>query len=120
LVKNDKVTAILDWDDAREDFIAQEISIFAAHTFLTEKKIKTKKMKLYFKEYEKHLKFNKEEKRAIYFFIKHRLLGAIMHGIKSAKKHKDMSKKIEKWTLKLIRRYRKFDKVLLEDFVKLL
>jgi len=119
LVEKNKLKAIIDWDDAHEDFIVQEVSNFIAHTFIEQTTIKKSQLKLYLKEYEKNLKLNKDEKEAIYFFIKHRCLGAISWSIVQLRQHKDRAKHIEKFINKIIVRYRNFSKIKVEDFLKL-
>jgi Ser/Thr protein kinase RdoA (MazF antagonist) len=119
LVEKNKLKAIIDWDDAHEDFIVQEVSNFIAHTFIEQTTIKKRQLKLYLKEYEKNLKLNKDEKEAIYFFIKHRWLGAISWHIVQLRQHKDRAKHIEKFINKTIVRYRNFSKIKVEDFLKL-
>ena len=108
LVEKNKLKAIIDWDDAHEDFIVQEVSNFIAHTFIGKKTIKTRQLKLYLREYEKNLKLNKDEKEAIYFFIKHRWLSAIAWHVVQLRQHKDLAKSIEKFINETIVRYRNF------------
>ncbi|MCD6589695.1 hypothetical protein J7K74_00715, partial [Candidatus Woesearchaeota archaeon] len=109
----------LDWDDAHKDFIAQEIATFIAHTFIEEKTIEIEKLKLYLNTYEKLLKLNREERKAIYFFIKHRFLSAITWHIDQLKKHRDRSRNIERFINRTIKKYRNFDKFPLGEFIRL-
>jgi homoserine kinase type II len=120
LVGKNKLKAIIDWDDAHEDFIVQEVSNFICGTFVNEKgEVNYEKIKLYLRTFEKYLKLNADEKEAIYFFIKHRLQGIISWHIIQLRKHKDMEKSILKSIRENIEKYRNFSKIKVEDFLKL-
>lgn len=119
LVKNNRLKAILDWDDAHEDYFIFDPMGFMAHSFIFPHKIDYNKIMIFLKEYQKILKFNKEEKRALYYFIKQRYLGAICWHIKQLKNHPDMAKIIKSRTRGLIDTYKHFNKVSLQEFIKL-
>ncbi len=119
LVKKDKVVTIIDLDDIHEDFLVQEVSNFIAHTFIGLKSIKKDQMEIYIREYEKHVKLNEEEKKAIYFFIKHRFLSVIGWHLQQLKKHMDQKESIEKIVIEHIKLYKSFSKISLNDFIRM-
>jgi len=119
LVKNDRLNAILDWDDAHEDYFIHDLSCFIAHSFIKPNLAYQNQIRLYLREYQKVLPLNIEEKKAIYYFIKQRYLGGICWQIKQTKNHKNMKKIIFKHIRNEIKRYKLFDKISLEKFLKL-
>ena len=119
LVKGDRLKAIIDWGDLNEDFIVQDVSNFIAHTFLEQRAVKSDQIRLYLRTFGKHLELNNDEKKAIYFFIKHRWIFAIVWHIKQLRIHKDHSERLEKSINESIRKYRNFSKMNVNDFLKL-
>lgn len=111
LAKKDKLKAILDWDDAHEDYLIHDLVCFIAHSFIKPKIIYRKQIQLYMKEYQKVLKLNEEEKKAIDYFIKQRYLSAISWAVKQIKNHRDIKDKIEKNIRGDIKKYNTFDRV---------
>ena len=120
LVKNDKLNAIIDWDDAHEDFLIQEIAVFIARTFVTGTKVQKDKIRLFMREYQKRTRLNKEEKKALYYFIRLRHLGGVSWQRRQLAKHKGKSrKKIEKSMSEKIDKYKVFSKIPLEEFLEI-
>jgi len=119
LVKNQKLKTIIDWDDSHEDYLAYEIAVFSMNLFKS-KKSPFPKIKVFFKEYQKYLKLAEEEKKAIYYFIKKRFLGVLFWHIRQMKIHKDLKKQLSKKVKELLNYYLVFDKISLEDFLKLI
>ena len=119
LVKKDKLVAILDLDDVHEDFLIQEVANLISHTFINLDSIKEEQLKIYIKEYEKQVKLNEEEKKAIYFFIKHRFLSVIGWHLQQLKKHMDQKEDIEKTVIEHIKLYKSFSKISLNEFMKM-
>lgn len=118
LASKNKVSAIIDWDDAHIDFVPQEIAVTLAHMFIG-KTIQKKKIKLFMKEYEKNFKLNTEEKRAIYHFIKKRFISVIDWHIKQARTHSDQRKAINNFLSKqAIPNYLHFKKLPQKEFTK--
>jgi Ser/Thr protein kinase RdoA (MazF antagonist) len=120
LAKNDKLQAVLDFDDFHRDYIAYEIAIFLIDPFITNKHFNKKLAKIFFKEYQKHLKLNNEEKKAIYYFVKHRLLGIIAWSMEKRKLHKDQEEKLSGNIDKMTSKFLFFDKMAAEEFASLL
>ncbi len=73
LVKNNKLQAIIDWDDAHYAPITMEIAVFIAHHFIRSETIQPKMIQVFLKEYQKYVKLGEEEKQSVYPFIKYRL-----------------------------------------------
>ncbi len=117
LTKKDRIVAIIDWDDAHEDFVVFDAAVLIAHSFITKKECKRDKIRLFLKEYQKYIKLNKEEKKALYYFIKQRYLGVIDWCVKQRRKHKDKHTNITKWLDDITKRYYNFNKVSLEEFM---
>lgn len=117
LVKNDKLVGIIDWDDVHEDFLVFEIAVFIAHSLITPKTIKKNQIKLFLKEYQRYVKLNGEEEKALYYFIKNRYLAVIAWCVKQLRQHKDRRREIDKWARNIIKRYYMIDKLSLEEFL---
>jgi Ser/Thr protein kinase RdoA (MazF antagonist) len=121
LVVNDKkVLGILDWGNLHEDYLVFDTAIAMGHLFFANKLAKKEKIKFFMKEYERHVKLNANEKRAIYYFIKIRLLSGIVWCELQRQKHQDKSKKLTKWLKNTIKNYRDFDNISLKEFLQLL
>jgi homoserine kinase type II len=119
LVKGDKLTAILDWDDCHEDYLAYEVAVFIMEPFIKGKTVDKKRLKAFFKEYQKNLKLRKEEKKAMYYFAKQRYLGVILWHSKQMKVHKDLLKRLKRTQTSIVRSYIAFSSMSLEEFLEL-
>lgn len=119
LFKNNKIIAILDWADMHKSFLVYDIAVTMARSFIKATKIEKEKIKFFLKTYQKQIKLNSEEKKAIYYLMKHRLLGTILWCYVQAKKHKDQAKALNKWMKEVIKHYRTLDKFPLKDFLRL-
>lgn len=119
LVKNNKLNAVIDWDDSHKDYLAYEIAVFVMDSFVSHNRINKDQIKFFFKEYQKHLKLKEEEKKAIYFFTKTRFLGVIFWFVKQMSLHPDLKKSLKKNLKKIINKYLIFKKLSLEEFMLL-
>jgi homoserine kinase type II len=119
LFRKKKIVAILDWSDMQRTFLIYDVAIFTAHAFVKRNKIEKEKIKLFFKTYQKYLKLNDGEKKAIYYLMKRRILGALLWCYLQAKQHKDRKRKLNRWARYMIKCYKTLDKFPLEDFLKL-
>lgn len=119
LVQEDRLRAIIDWDDAHEDYLLYDVSTFITHSFVLKPRVNKKQIKIFLKEYRKKIKLKDEEKKALYFFVKHRILTVIDWATDQMKKHKDLAESLQKHRRKDIQRYRNFEKISLENFLKL-
>lgn len=119
LIKNKRVVAIIDWDDAHEDYLIFEIAIFIGHSLVKRETIKKDKIKLFLQEYQRYITLNNEEKRALYYFILYRYLSSVSWVTMQKKKHADNIEKIDKWTNDFLTRYLAFKKMGIENFLEL-
>ncbi|MBT3397947.1 phosphotransferase [archaeon] len=118
LIKDNKLNAIIDWDDSDYDYLVYEIAIFLAHSCVRGKQIHRGKIKIFMKEYQKHVKLNEEEKKAIYFLMKYRLFGILNWYLKYIKSHSERKEMLERGIKRSVRRILKFEKVGVEDFLE--
>lgn len=119
LVDKDHVSSFLDWDDCHEDFLINEIAVPISHNFVTRKKANKKLIEIFLKEYQKYIKLNDEEKKALYSFIKYRQLSSTSWCIDQAIKHWDRKKEIMGWADFCLKRYKSFSKLTLDEFLEL-
>jgi homoserine kinase type II len=122
LSKNNKITAVLDFDDAHYDYLIEELAVFLAHSFVHKDKINKNFIKLFMKEYQKDIILNKEEKKALYFFIKQRFLASLNWTEKHKRKLKNKKKikETNKNLINSIKSYKNFKKIGLNEFYRLL
>lgn len=116
LLMNNKTTFIIDWDDVHRDFYAYELAVFIGTVLVKRKRVYRNQIRLFLKGYETITQLTDEEKRAIYYFIGHRLLLAIDWGMRQLKKHPDLKKNIQSWLFEFIEKYRNFYKITPEVF----
>jgi Ser/Thr protein kinase RdoA (MazF antagonist) len=119
LVENDELKAIIDWDDAHEDYLIHDTFCMIAHTFVKEKKIYSNQIRTYLSEFQKYIKFNDEELRAMYYFILQRYLAAISYHVRFIDEHPEMAKYIKKIIKMDIDKYKNFKNFSIKDFLKL-
>lgn len=118
LYKNKRITAILDWDDTNENYLVQEAAIFIADSFTPSKSVLKTKVRLFLKEYQRCIKLNHEEKKAMYYMIKYRYLGAASWITKQLKTRKNKrGAEGVKWVLD---KYKLFNRLSLEEFLKII
>lgn len=120
LVKNQKLLAFIDWDDFHEDYLIYEPAVFIAHCLIDTKIVKKELIKVFLKEYQKKIKINNEEKIALYYFIKQRLLSASSWSVNQINKHKSKKSQFLKWAEQGINKYKIFNKISKEEFLKLI
>lgn len=119
LVEGNKLKGIIDFDDSHEEYIAYEIAVFIIDPFIGEKKFNKKLAKIFFKEYQKHINLNQEERKAIYYFTKHRLLGIILWILGNMKSHKDKKRHLTKMLKEIVSKYKSFNKIEIGEFMEL-
>lgn len=117
LVEKNRIKAVIDWDDMHEGLLVDEIAVALNHLFFTMGKADKKYISDFFKEYEKFVKLTLNEKRAIYFLIKIRMLGGIVWCDLNRKEHRSKYKKLTMWLNKTIKSYNQFDKISLDEFL---
>tara|TARA_Y100000034_G_scaffold77514_1_gene93145 strand:- start:288 stop:1226 length:939 start_codon:yes stop_codon:yes gene_type:complete len=119
LVKNNKLKSFIDFDDSDYDYIVYELAIFIAHIFVRSKIVHKKKITLFLREYQKHIKLNVDEKNLLYYLVKYRLFGILYWYFKYTKLHPEKTKQFEKGINRSLSRLERFDKTSLESFLEL-
>lgn len=108
----------MDWDGIRNDYYAYELGIFISHSFITSKIIQKDQLKLFLKSYQDKFPLNNYEKKAIYYFIILRILGAVDWGESQLRKHQDRKKKLKPWMKEFIGKYKLMKKISTNEFVE--
>mgnify|MGYP001414197087 FL=1 len=117
LVNKNKLNAFIDWDDSDYDYLVYELSIFIAHSFVRSNTIYWNKIKIFLSEYQKYVKLNEEEKKAIYFLIKYRQFGIISWHLKYMGSHKGKYSQLKEGLKRSVNRLENFDKISLKEFL---
>jgi len=120
LVDKNKLKAFLDFDDTHKDFLAHDIAILFAHTFINYRRVKKDRIRLFIKNYQKFVKLNSEEKKALLVFIKVRLISVIIWHEKQKAKHTDQIRHIKRGIARSIKEYRMLDNVSNEEFLRIM
>jgi len=122
LSNNEKITAVLDFDDSHYDYLIEEIAVFLGHSFVHKERIHKNYIKMFMKEYQKTIKLNENEKRAIYYFIRQRFLASLDWTEKHKRKLKDKKKirEVNKNIANSIKSYENLKEISEDDFIKLL
>ena len=96
-----------------------EMAVPIAQNLTTRRKFENKLVKIFLQEYQKYIRLNDEEKRALYFFIKYRLLAGASWCYDLIKKHPSQKEELERWAKIMIDKYRVFNKISSEEFLEL-
>lgn len=120
LVDNNKISAIIDWDDAKYNFRIYEMAVTIAHNFTTQRRINKELIKIFIREYQKYVKLNSEEKRALYYFVKHNALNSTTWCYDQIKKHPSQKKMLLEWTKISMNKYFSFNKLSIEEWLELI
>lgn len=116
---NDKVAAFIDFDDVHVDYAMYDAVVFIADALIGKKRLNKSRIKIFLQEYQKKMRLNEAEKKMLYYSIKIRIIGVIGHSAKQHRLHVDRQDKIAEWADKYVLRYHTFNKLSLEDFLKL-
>jgi homoserine kinase type II len=114
LYNNKRVTAILDWDDTNESYLVYELAVILSYGFTTKNRILKNNIKQFLKEYQKYIKLNEDEKKALYYMILSRQLSAASWVARQLKIRKN---KHDEGLKKLLNSYRLFNKSSLVEFL---
>jgi homoserine kinase type II len=87
LVYKNKINAIIDFGDSHTGFTVTDPMLFVCDEIITPEKINYAKIKLFLREYEKYIKLNNEDKKAMFLFAKLRCLYSMNWCNQMAKKH---------------------------------
>jgi homoserine kinase type II len=120
LVSGDRVKAFLDWDNVHKNYLVYDLAVLIAHTFMSYKRIKKDKIEIFMKHYQKYIKLNEEEKKALFLFIKIRLMGVVWWHETQRKNHPDQLKQIKKGIFVSIEEYKLLNEIGMEKFVELI
>ena len=118
LVSKGELKAFIDFDDSDYDYIAYELAIFIAHSFVRSDVIYWNKIKLFLSEYNRYVKLNPEEVRAIYYLIKYRLLGILYWHFEYIDKYPKKKVTLNKGIKRSYDRLANFEKVGFEEFME--
>lgn len=119
LVRNNRIVAILDWDDVHEDFIAYDPAVFIAGNTVTPERVMKNKVRLFLREYQRYIRLNDEEIKALYYFVKYRYLAAAEWVVRQTKTRPESRKHDLDWAAKTVRRYKRFSRMSLKEFQEL-
>ncbi|MFO8016268.1 MAG: phosphotransferase [Candidatus Woesearchaeota archaeon] len=120
IVEKDRLKAFIDFDDVHRDFLVHDLAVLFAHTFMSYKRIKRDRIRLFMRHYQKIIRLNDEEKRAMLTFIKVRLISVmIWHEMQKAK-HTDQIRKIREAISNTQQQYRMLSRISPERFAGML
>jgi Ser/Thr protein kinase RdoA (MazF antagonist) len=116
LIYKNKINAIIDFGDSHTGYLITDPMIFICDEIITSK-MNYNKIRIFLKEYEKKIRLNSEEKKAIYYFSKLRCIYSMDWCNRMQKKHKK-SKRSEKLFEEYYKKYFLLEKEDVENFVK--
>ncbi|MFH1521691.1 MAG: hypothetical protein ABIF18_01905, partial [archaeon] len=96
------------------------VAVTIAHNFVTRRKVNKNLIKIFFREYQKYIKLNNEEKKALYYFIKHRGLHSATWCYDQIAKHPLKKEELWLWTKICLDKYFSFNKISLEEWMELI
>lgn len=119
VIYRDKIMAIIDWDDICKDYLCYEIGVIVYSFFVRSDKCNKKQINIFLKEYQKHITFKQEEKKAVYYFTLLRFLEVISFFRYKIKINKKKRKEYKSIIYSLIKRYLCLEKLGVKEFIKL-
>jgi amicoumacin kinase len=120
LVKDNKISAILDFDNINRNYLVCELAVPISQNFITLTKVKKDLIRIFLKEYQKDIKLNNEEKKALYLFVKYQELFDIYWCYNQIEKFPKEKNELMKWTRTALRQYQLFNKISLEEWLEIL
>ena len=118
LVVDNKITAILDFDNINKNYLVCELAVPISQNFITLTKVKKDLIKIFLREYQRYIKLNNEEKKALYLFVKYQELFDIYWCYNQIEKFPKEKDELMKWTRTALKQYRLIDKISLEEWMK--
>lgn len=109
LYEGNRVAAVLDWDDIHKDLLVYEPAIFISANFISSKMVMWRKIRVFLAEYQGYVRLNAEERGALYYLIKHRMLGSLVYLCRQ-RETRD-SAELRHNIKKIIARYNRFNGV---------
>ncbi|PIN88742.1 hypothetical protein COU61_03655 [Candidatus Pacearchaeota archaeon CG10_big_fil_rev_8_21_14_0_10_35_13] len=119
LISRGKLKAVIDWGDSCEDYIAQEMAVTIAQSFIRRGRVIKSKIRAYLKGYNKEMPMNDEEKKAVYYFAKKRMIGASAWFLEQARRHEDKKEELLEWTKEMMENYDGLNKLTIKEWKKL-
>ncbi|MCH7850133.1 MAG: phosphotransferase [Nanoarchaeota archaeon] len=120
LTKNDKLKAIIDFEEAHYGILVYDLATFIAQNFVRSNFLFKKKIKYFIEEYEKIIKLNEYEKKALYYLIVHRLVIVIHWYTFRMQKYNIKSRDFREGINRSINRLKRFEKITLEKFIHMI
>ena len=117
LVYKNKINAIIDFGDSHTGFLVTDPMIFICDEIVTKKSLNYKKINLFLNEYEKKMKLNKEERKAIYLFSKLRCIYSMNWCNQMSKKH-GKNRKLQSLFDEYYSKYKLFSKESMQNFIE--
>ena len=117
LYENNRISTILDWEDAGKSYIAKDPAVFISHNFVSETGVMRENIALFLSVYQKYVKLNAEEIKALHYFVRHRFLSAVLWITKQLQTRRNRG--FLGYERKLLRAYSAFSKVPMEEFLSL-
>jgi homoserine kinase type II len=118
LCREGKLVAFLDWADTHRDFLVFDIAILITHCFMKKRGFDRRSTALFLKEYQKSIRINEEEKKALYYFIKVRCMGGILWCEMQLKSHPDKKESLQETISSIILQYKRLERQGLESFLQ--
>ena len=118
LVRDNKVVAFIDFDDAHNDFLAYDLAIILAK--FVRKRVNKHQVSLFMNHYNPPITLDENEKTAIYYFMKHRFLTAMSWAEKHRRQDSSIYSGVSKWVDLTISQYKALSRIPADEFVKLL
>ena len=119
VIYENRIRAIIDWDDICYDYLCYEIGVIIYSFFVRPDKCNKKQINIFLKEYQKYISFNEEEKKAAYYFALLRIIGVIGFFRYKIKINNKKKKEYEDIIYSLIKRYLCLEKISIGEFTKL-
>jgi homoserine kinase type II len=117
LVYKNKINAIIDFGDTHNGFLVTDPTIFICDEIISKNKFNYKKIHIFIQAFEKKVKLNNEDKKAIYYFSKLRCIYSMNWCNQMLLKHKK-GNRIDSLFLEYYSKYNLFSKEPIEDFIK--
>jgi homoserine kinase type II len=117
LVKNNQITAVVDWEDAHKDYLCYDLGICISSIFIYSSGIR-KQLKDFLEGYQSVRKLNNEEKKAVYYFALTRKLGVLGYLSAMKKHHKTIKTGPGSWADHVAKSYIMLRKLPINKFLE--
>jgi len=118
LIYKNKINAIIDFGDSHTGFLITDPTIFVCDEIITKKSFNYKKINLFLREYEKKIKLNTEEKKAMFLFAKLRCIYSMNWCNQMSKKHGSTNEKLKSLFDEYYSKYNLFSRETIQNFIK--